>query len=68
MEDGWQRLNTIEPAFQINQDFKKSPCLFWDKNPCIFPALISFKMSFIGEWIASTRQPFSTQISNSKSP
>lgn len=32
MEGGWQRLNTIKPLFQINQDFKKSPSLSWDQT------------------------------------
>lgn len=32
MKGGWQRLNTIKPLFQINQDFKKSPSLSWDQT------------------------------------
>lgn len=32
MEDGWQRLNTVEPSSQRNQDCKKSPSLFWDQT------------------------------------
>lgn len=32
MKDGCQRLNTIEPSSQRNQDSKKSPSLFWDQT------------------------------------
>lgn len=32
MDDEWLRLNTTEPLFQINHDFKKSPSLFWDET------------------------------------